>query len=210
MTETHPWWETAVAYEIFPKSFQDSNGDGVGDLQGIIKRLPYLAELGIDLIWICPVYPSPGDDNGYDISNYQGIQREYGSMEDFDQLLEKAHCLGIRVIMDLVVNHTSFLHTWFIEARSSKDNPKRDWYIWRDSRAGKEPNNWESIFGGSAWEYDEKTKQYFLHTFGKTMPDINWENDDVKKAVYDMICWWLNKGIDGFRIDAVTHIHKPD
>jgi alpha-glucosidase len=210
MTETHPWWETAVAYEIFPKSFQDSNGDGVGDLQGIIKRLPYLAELGIDLIWICPVYPSPGDDNGYDISNYQGIQREYGSMEDFDQLLEKAHCLGIRVIMDLVVNHTSFLHTWFIEARSSKDNPKRDWYIWRDSRDGKEPNNWESIFGGSAWEYDEKTKQYFLHTFGKTMPDINWENDDVKKAVYDMICWWLNKGIDGFRIDAVTHIHKPD
>ncbi len=210
ITETYAWWEKAVAYQIYPRSFQDTNGDGVGDLRGIIKRLPYLAELGIDLIWICPIYPSPNDDNGYDISDYQGIQKEYGTMEDFDELLEKAHTLDIRVIMDLVVNHTSSLHSWFIESRSSKDNPKRDWYIWRDPRDGEEPNNWESIFGGSAWEYDENTKQYFLHTFGKTMPDINWENSEVRKAVYDMICWWLEKGIDGFRVDAITHIHKPD
>lgn len=205
-----PWWESAVAYQIYPRSFQDSNGDGIGDLQGIIKRLPYLADLGIDLIWICPIYPSPNDDNGYDISDYQGIQKEYGTMEDFEELLHKAHKLNIRVIMDLVINHTSADHPWFIEARSSKDNPKRDWYIWRDGKDNKEPNNWESIFGGSAWEYDEKTKQYFLHVFGKTMPDINWENNQVKKALFDMICWWLDKGIDGFRVDAISHICKPD
>lgn len=210
MTQTHAWWERAVAYQIYPRSFQDSNGDGIGDLQGIIRRLSYLAELGIDLIWICPIYPSPNDDNGYDISDYQDIQREYGTMKDFDELLEKAHNHGIRVILDLVVNHTSSAHSWFVESRSSKDSHKRDWYIWRDSRNGAEPSNWESIFGGSAWEYDENTKQYFLHTFGRTMPDINWENSGVKKAVYDMICWWLDKGIDGFRVDAITHIHKPD
>lgn len=206
----HPWWESAVAYQIYPRSFQDSNGDGVGDLQGIIMRLPYLYELGIDLIWICPIYPSPNDDNGYDISDYQEIQKEYGAMEDFEELLNKAHELGIKVIMDLVVNHTSASHPWFIESRSSKENPKRDWYIWSDGVAENEPNNWESIFGGSAWEYDEMTKQYFLHVFGKTMPDINWENAEVKKAVFDMICWWLDKGIDGFRVDAISHIKKPD
>lgn len=204
------WWENAVAYQIYPRSFQDSNGDGVGDLQGIIKRLPYLSDLGVDLIWICPIYPSPNDDNGYDISDYQDIQAEYGSMEDFEELLHKAHALNIRVIMDLVVNHTSAKHPWFIESRSSIDNPKRDWYIWKDGRNGEEPNNWESIFGGSAWEFDEKTNQYFLHVFGKTMPDINWENAQVKKAVFDMICWWLDKGIDGFRVDAISHIKKPD
>lgn len=209
-TSTQAWWEKAVAYQIYPRSFQDSNGDGIGDLQGIIKRLPYLADLGIDLIWICPIYPSPNDDNGYDISDYQNIQKEYGNMADFDALLEKAHGHGIRVIMDLVINHTSSFHAWFIESRSSKDNPKRDWYLWRDPRDEEEPNNWESIFGGSAWEYDENTKQYFLHTFGKTMPDINWGNTGVKQAIYDMICWWLDKGIDGFRVDAITHIHKPD
>lgn len=204
------WWESAVAYQIYPKSFQDSNGDGIGDLRGIINRLPYLSSLGIDLIWICPIYPSPNDDNGYDISDYMGIQKEFGTMEDFDDLLDKAHKLNIRVIMDLVINHTSTDHPWFIESRSSKDNPKRDWYIWKDAKDGKEPNNWESIFGGSAWEYDEKTEQYFLHVFGRTMPDINWENEEVKKALYDMICYWLDKGIDGFRVDAISHISKPD
>ncbi|MFV0344099.1 MAG: glycoside hydrolase family 13 protein [Anaerocolumna sp.] len=208
--QMNPWWESAVAYQIYPRSFQDSNGDGVGDLQGIIKRLSYLAELGVDLIWICPIYPSPNDDNGYDISDYQNIQKEYGTMEDFDELLHKAHEKNIRVIMDLVVNHTSSKHPWFIESKSSKDNPKRDWYMWRDGKGAEEPNNWESIFGGSTWEYDKETNQYFLHVFGKTMPDINWENDQVKKAVFDMICWWLDKGIDGFRIDAISHIKKPD
>lgn len=208
--QSNPWWESAVAYQVYPKSFQDSDGDGIGDLKGIIKKLPYLDQLGIDLIWICPVYPSPNDDNGYDISNYQDIQKEFGSMEDFEELLHKAHELNIRVIMDLVINHTSAGHPWFIESRSSKDNPKRDWYIWRDGKDGEEPNNWESIFGGSAWEYDEKTKQYFLHVFGKTMPDINWENEQVKEALFDMICWWLDKGIDGFRIDAISHICKPN
>lgn len=208
--QSHHWWESAVAYQIYPRSFQDSNGDGVGDLQGIISRLPYLSGLGIDLIWICPVYPSPNDDNGYDICDYQDIQKEYGTMEDFDELLHKAHELNIRVIMDLVVNHTSASHPWFIESKSSKDSPIRDWYIWRDAKDGIEPNNWESIFGGSAWEFDEKTNQYFLHVFGKTMPDINWENDGVKKAIFDMICWWLDKGIDGFRVDAISHICKPD
>lgn len=206
----HPWWESVAAYQIYPRSFQDSNGDGIGDLQGIISRLPYLSELGIDLIWICPIYPSPNDDNGYDISDYQHIQREYGTMEDFEELLHKAHERGIRVIMDLVVNHTSSSHPWFIESRSSKENPKRDWYIWKDGKNNVEPNNWESIFGGSAWEYDEKSGQYFLHVFGKTMPDINWENTQVKKAIFDMICWWLDKGIDGFRVDAISHIKKPD
>ncbi|ABX42702.1 glycoside hydrolase family 13 protein [Lachnoclostridium phytofermentans] len=206
----HPWWESAAAYQIYPRSFMDSNGDGVGDLQGIISRLPYLSELGFDLIWICPIYPSPNDDNGYDISDYQNIQKEYGTMEDFEELLHKAHERGIRVIMDLVVNHTSSSHPWFIESRSSKDNPKRDWYIWKDGKDNVEPNNWESIFGGSTWEYDEKSGQYFLHVFGKTMPDINWENTQVKKAIFDMICWWLDKGIDGFRVDAISHIKKPD
>ncbi|MDF2801687.1 MAG: alpha amylase catalytic region [Anaerocolumna sp.] len=208
--QSHHWWESAVAYQIYPRSFQDSNGDGVGDLRGIINRLPYLSNLGIDLIWICPIYPSPNDDNGYDISDYQDIQKEYGTMEDFDELLHKAHTLNIRVIMDLVVNHTSAAHPWFIESKSSRENEKRDWYIWRDGNKGEEPNNWESIFGGSAWELDEKTNQYFLHVFGKTMPDINWENEGVKKAVFDMICWWLDKGIDGFRVDAISHICKPD
>ncbi|HHX17563.1 MAG TPA: alpha-glucosidase [Clostridium sp.] len=205
-----PWWESAAAYQIYPRSFKDSNGDGVGDLQGIISKLPYLSELGIDLIWICPIYTSPNDDNGYDISDYQNIQREYGTMEDFEELLHKAHERGIRVIMDLVINHTSSSHPWFIESRSSIHNSKRDWYIWKDGKDNKEPNNWESIFGGSAWEYDEKTGQYFLHVFGKTMPDINWENTQVKRAIFDMICWWLDKGIDGFRVDAISHIKKPD
>lgn len=211
MTEkARKWWEKSVAYQIYPISFQDSNGDGFGDLQGIIQHLPYLQNLGVDLIWISPIYDSPKDDNGYDISDYQKIDPQYGTMADFDELLQKAHALGMKVIMDLVINHTSDRHQWFIESRSSKNNPKRDWYIWRDSKDGKEPNNWESIFGGSAWQYDEKTNQYFLHVFGKTMPDINWENSEVKHELFQMIQWWLDKGIDGFRVDAITHIHKPD
>lgn len=202
------WWKEAVGYQIYPRSFQDSNGDGIGDLRGIIQRLDYIKGLGIDVIWICPMYKSPNDDNGYDISDYQDIMEDFGTMEDFDQLLSKVHSLGMKLIIDLVPNHTSDEHSWFIESRSSKDNPKRDWYIWRDGMNDQEPNNWESIFGGSAWEYDEKTNQYFLHLFSKKQPDINWENKDARDALYGMVNWWLDKGIDGFRIDAISHIKK--
>jgi len=204
------WWKEVVAYQIYPRSFMDSNGDGIGDLQGIISKLDYIKDLGIDVIWICPMYKSPNDDNGYDISNYKDIMDEFGSMKDFDELLREVHKRGMRLIIDLVVNHTSDEHGWFLESRSSKDNSKRDWYIWRDSKAGKEPNNWESIFGDSAWEYDENTKQYFLHLFSKKQPDLNWENGEMRKAVYEMINWWLDKGIDGFRIDAISHIKKEE
>jgi alpha-glucosidase len=202
------WWKEAVGYQIYPRSFQDSNGDGIGDLKGIIQRLDYIKGLGIDVIWICPMYKSPNDDNGYDISDYQDIMEDFGTMKDFDQLLSEVHNLGMKLIIDLVPNHTSDEHSWFIESRSSKDNPKRDWYIWRDGMNGAEPNNWESIFGGSAWEYDEKTNQYFLHLFSKKQPDINWENKDARDALYGMVNWWLDKGIDGFRIDAISHIKK--
>ncbi|MBB5172354.1 glycoside hydrolase family 13 protein [Texcoconibacillus texcoconensis] len=202
------WWKEAVGYQIYPRSFQDSNGDGIGDLRGVIDRLDYLEDLGIDFVWICPMYKSPLDDNGYDISDYQDILEDFGTMEDFDELLDKMHQRGMRLIIDLVLNHTSDEHPWFIESRSSKDNPKRDWYIWRDGKNGAEPNNWESIFGGSAWEYDEKTDQYFLHVFSRRQPDLNWENADVRHALYDMVNWWLEKGVDGFRIDAISHIKK--
>ncbi|MGP7816373.1 glycoside hydrolase family 13 protein [Niallia sp. 01092] len=208
--ETQKWWKEAVAYQIYPRSFMDSNGDGIGDLQGIISKLDYLKELGIDCIWICPMYKSPNDDNGYDISDYQDIMPDFGTMEDFDQLLNEVHQRGMKLIIDLVINHTSDEHPWFIESRSSKENAKRDWYIWRDGKNGKEPNNWESIFGGSAWKYDEKTEQYFLHIFSKKQPDLNWENEEVRKALYTMINWWLDKGIDGFRVDAISHIKKED
>lgn len=202
------WWKEAVGYQIYPKSFQDSNGDGIGDLPGVIERLDYLKDLGIDFIWICPMYKSPLDDNGYDISDYQDILDDFGTMADFNRLLEGVHERGMKLIIDLVPNHTSDEHPWFIESRSSKTSPKRDWYIWQDPVDGKEPNNWESIFGGSAWEYDEITKQYFLHVFSKRQPDLNWENPDVRNALYDMINWWLEKGVDGFRIDALSHIKK--
>ncbi|WP_413295012.1 glycoside hydrolase family 13 protein [Bdellovibrio sp. HCB185ZH] len=202
------WWKESVVYQVYPRSFKDSNGDGIGDLQGLISKLDYLKHLGIDVIWICPMFKSPMDDNGYDISDYQAIHDEFGTMEDFDQLLKGCHDRGIRLILDLVVNHTSDEHPWFIESRSSKDNPKRDWYIWRDGKDGKEPNNWESIFSGSAWKYDEKTAQWFMHVFSARQPDLNWENHDMRKAVYEMICWWLDRGIDGFRIDAFTHTRK--
>ncbi|MFE8703080.1 alpha-glucosidase [Cytobacillus sp. FJAT-54145] len=204
------WWKEAVAYQVYPRSFMDSNGDGIGDLQGIISKLDYLKDLGIDVIWICPMYKSPNDDNGYDISDYQDIAQDFGTMEDFDQLLAETHKRGMKLIIDLVINHTSDEHPWFIESRESKESEKRDWYIWRDEKDGKEPNNWESIFGGSAWEYDEKTDQYFLHIFSRRQPDLNWENKDVRYALYDMINWWLDKGIDGFRVDAISHIKKEE
>lgn len=186
----------------------DSNGDGIGDLQGIISRLPYLYDLGIKVIWICPIYKSPNDDNGYDISDYQDIMEDFGSMEDFDQLLHEVHARGMRLILDLVINHTSDEHPWFIEARSSIDHPKRDYYIWSDSRDGAEPNNWESIFSGPAWELDPITGQYFMHVFSTRQPDLNWENPEVRRELYDMVNWWLDKGIDGFRVDAISHIKK--
>ncbi|MGF9966365.1 glycoside hydrolase family 13 protein [Bacillus rhizoplanae] len=204
------WWKEAVAYQIYPRSFMDSNGDGIGDLQGIISKLDYLKELGIDVIWICPMYKSPNDDNGYDISDYQAIMAEFGTMADFDQLLVEVHKRGMKLIIDLVINHTSDEHPWFIESRSSKDNPKRDWYIWRDGKNGKEPNNWESIFNGSAWEYDEVTDQYYLHLFSRKQPDLNWENEEVRAALYNTVNWWLDKGIDGFRVDAISHIKKEE
>ncbi|MFX0560760.1 alpha-glucosidase [Tepidibacillus infernus] len=205
---TKAWWKEAVVYQIYPRSFMDSNGDGIGDLNGVLSKLDYLQQLGIDVIWLCPIYKSPNDDNGYDISDYQDIMNEFGTMEDFDKLLEEVHQRGMKLILDLVINHTSDEHQWFIESRSSKDHPKRDWYIWRDGKDGKEPNNWESIFSGSAWKYDEKTDQYFMHIFSERQPDLNWENPEVRNALYEMVNWWLEKGIDGFRIDAISHIKK--
>jgi alpha-glucosidase len=202
------WWKEAVAYQIYPRSFMDANGDGIGDLRGILTKLDYLKELGIDVIWICPTYKSPNDDNGYDISDYQAMAEEYGTMEDFDELLREVHARGMKLILDLVLNHTSDEHPWFIEARSSRDNPKRDYYIWADPRNDSEPNNWESIFGGPAWQFDPLTGQYFMHIFSTRQPDLNWENSEVRRELYDMVRWWLDKGIDGFRVDAISHIKK--
>lgn len=209
-----PWWKQAAAYQIYPRSFFDTNDDGIGDIQGIIEKLDYLCELGIDLIWICPFYQSPNDDNGYDISDYQAIHPDFGTLTDVDELISQAHQRGIRVIIDLVINHTSDEHPWFIESRQDKQSPKRDWYIWRDGSAPssekptQDPNNWESIFHGSAWEFEPKTEQYYLHLFSKKQPDLNWENPEVKQALFDMIHWWVNRGIDGFRVDAISHIQK--
>ncbi|MBM7703270.1 glycoside hydrolase family 13 protein [Metabacillus iocasae] len=202
------WWKEAVAYQIYPRSFMDSNGDGIGDIQGVISKLDYLKDLGIDVIWICPIYQSPNDDNGYDISDYQDIMNDFGTMDDFDQLLEEVHARGMKLIMDLVINHTSDEHPWFIESRSSKENPYRDYYIWHEGKDGQEPNNWESIFSGSAWELDEETKEYYLHVFSRKQPDLNWENPKVREELYNMVNWWLDKGIDGFRVDAISHIKK--
>ena len=204
------WWKEAVAYQIYPRSFMDSNGDGIGDLKGIIQKLDYLKDLGIDVLWISPFYKSPNDDCGYDIRDYCNIMDEFGTMADFDLLLSEVHKRGMKLIADLVINHTSDEHPWFIESRSSLDNPKRDWYIWRDGKDGAEPNNWESIFSGSAWEYDDETKQYYMHLFSKKQPDLNWENEEVRQALYDMVNWWLDKGIDGFRVDAISHIKKEE
>ncbi|MDP0493000.1 MAG: alpha-glucosidase [Fusobacterium sp. JB021] len=204
------WWKELTGYQIYPRSFKDSNGDGIGDLGGVIEKLDYLKELGIDLIWICPFYKSPNDDNGYDISDYQDISKEFGNMKDVDKLLVETHKRGMKLIIDLVINHTSDEHPWFIESRENKNNPKRDWYIWKEGKKGKEPNNWESIFKGSAWELDKKTKEYYLHLFSKKQPDLNWENKEMRQAIYKMINWWLDKGIDGFRVDAISHIKKED
>ncbi len=205
------WWHSSVVYQIYPRSFNDSNGDGIGDLKGIIEKLDYLKELGIDVIWLSPVYKSPNDDNGYDISDYYDIMDEFGTMEDMDNLLKEAKDRGIKIVMDLVVNHTSDEHKWFIEAKKSKDNEYRDYYIWRDPVDGAEPNGLESCFSGSAWEYDENTKQYYLHLFSKKQPDLNWENEKVRRAVYDMMNYWVDKGIGGFRMDVIDLIGKvPD
>lgn len=202
------WWKESVVYQVYPRSFCDSNGDGIGDLNGIRSKLDYLKELGINVIWMSPVYKSPNDDNGYDISDYQDIMDEFGTMEDFDALLSAAHERDIKIVMDLVVNHTSDEHQWFMESRSSRDNDKRDFYIWREAVDGHEPNNWGSCFSGSAWEWDETTGMYYLHCFSKKQPDLNWENPRVRDAVFDMMTWWCEKGIDGFRMDVISMISK--
>ncbi len=202
------WWQRAVVYQIYPKSFQDSNGDGIGDIPGITSRLPYLAKLGIDVIWLSPVYESPMDDNGYDISDYRAIWPGFGTMEDFEVMLATAHDLGIKIVMDLVVNHSSDEHEWFKQSRSSRDNPYRDYYYWRDAVDGHEPSNMGGVFGGSIWEWDEGTQQYYLHMFSKKQPDLNWENPRVRDEVFDMMDWWLAKGVDGFRMDVIGLIAK--
>ena len=203
------WWKEAVVYQIYPRSFMDSNGDGVGDLKGITSKLDYLKELGVDVIWMSPIYQSPNDDNGYDISDYQAIMKEFGTMEDFDELLCEAHKRGLKIVMDLVVNHTSDEHYWFVESRKAEKNPYSDYYIWRDGKPdGSEPNNWGSCFGGSAWQYDEGRGQYYLHLFSKKQPDLNWDNPKVREEVFRMMTWWCEKGIDGFRMDVISMISK--
>ncbi|MFS0637871.1 alpha-glucosidase [Mesobacillus foraminis] len=204
------WWKESVVYQIYPRSFMDSNGDGIGDIRGIISKLDYLKDLGVDVVWLSPVYKSPNDDNGYDISDYQNIMDEFGTMEDLDELLKQLHERGMKLMMDLVVNHSSDEHQWFVEARKSKDNPYRDYYIWRPGKDGREPNNWTSFFSGSAWEYDEVTGEYYLHLFSKKQPDLNWENPELRKEIYDMMKWWLDKGIDGFRMDVINLISKAE
>ena len=214
--EGRQWWKEAVVYQVYPRSFNDANGDGIGDLKGITEKLPYLAKLGINVIWLSPVFDSPNVDNGYDISDYFAIMSDFGTMEDFDEVLETAHKHGIKILMDLVANHTSDEHPWFKESRSSKDNPYRDYYIWKDPKGFDEdgnpipPNNWASEFGGPAWEWDEATGQFYLHIFFKEQPDLNWENEKVRENLYSMVRWWLDKGVDGFRLDAINIISKPE
>jgi oligo-1,6-glucosidase len=209
------WWKSAVVYQIYPRSFADSDGDGIGDLPGIVGKLDYLARLGVDVLWLSPVYPSPQDDNGYDISDYRDIDPVFGSLADLDKLIDGAHERGMKLVMDLVVNHTSDEHPWFTESRSGKDSPKRDWYWWRPARPGTEPgtpgaepNNWGSVFSGPAWEYDEASGEYYLHLFSRKQPDLNWENPQVRQAVYEMMRWWLERGVDGFRMDVIDLISK--
>lgn len=210
------WWKEAVVYQVWPRSFQDSDGDGIGDIPGITSRIPYLSQLGINVIWLSPVFGSPNDDMGYDISDYYSIMDEFGTMADFDELLETAHNHGIKILMDMVANHTSDEHEWFVQSRASTDNPYRDFYYWRDSSGVDDqgnplpPNNWGSEFGGRAWEYDENTDQWYMHIFSKKQPDLNWENPKVREAIYEMTRWWLDKGIDGFRLDAINIISKPE
>ncbi|MBO1686617.1 MULTISPECIES: alpha-glucosidase [Clostridium] len=202
------WWKECVVYQIYPRSFKDSNGDGIGDLKGIIEKLDYLNYLGIDVIWLSPVYKSPNDDNGYDISDYQNIMDEFGTMKDFDELLRECHKRNIKIMMDLVVNHTSDEHSWFMESKKSKDNEYRDYYVWKEGTNGQPPNNWGSVFSGPAWQYDEETQMYYLHLFSKKQPDLNWENPKLRNEIYSMMKWWLDKGVDGFRMDVINFISK--
>jgi oligo-1,6-glucosidase len=203
------WWKKAVVYQIYPRSFCDSNGDGIGDINGITSKLDYLKKLGVDVIWISPVYKSPMFDNGYDISDYTAINPEFGTMADFDRLLKEAHNLGLKIVMDMAANHTSDQHPWFTESKSNRENPKRDFYIWRDGKNGGPPNNWQAWFGGPAWSFDKTTGQYFLNIFSPYQPDLNWENPALRAAIYEIMRWWLDKGIDGFRMDAIGFISKP-
>jgi oligo-1,6-glucosidase len=202
------WWKKSIVYQIYPRSFYDSNGDGIGDLQGIIQKLDYLKELGVDVIWLSPIYDSPNDDNGYDIRDYYQIMKEFGTMEDLDHFLDAAHQRGLKIIMDLVVNHTSDEHSWFVESKKGLDNPYRDYYVWKPGKNGREPNNWGSIFSGPAWDYDENTNEYYLHLFSKKQPDLNWENPALRNEIYTMMKFWLDKGIDGFRMDVINFISK--
>ena len=207
--ETHNcWWKERVFYEIYPRSFQDSNGDGIGDLRGIISRLDYLQWLGVGAVWLCPIYDSPNADMGYDIRNYESVMAEFGTMEDFDELVTQLHRRDIRLVMELVVNHTSDEHPWFLEARTAKDSPYRDYYIWRDGKDGREPNNWASFFTPSAWTYDETTAQWYLHLFSEKQPDLNWENPELRQEIYGMMNRWLDRGVDGFRMDVISLLAK--
>ncbi len=211
MYKDYLWWHKGVVYQIYPRSFKDSDGDGVGDLRGIIEKLDYLKDLGVDAVWVSPIFPSPMADFGYDVSDYTGIHPLFGDMDDFDDLLKAVHQRGMKLILDLVPNHSSDQHPWFLESRSSKDNPKRDWYIWKDPQPdGQPPNNWLSVFGGSGWEYDEKTGQYYYHAFLKEQPDLNWRNPEVQKAMLDVMRFWLEKGVDGFRVDVMWHMIKDE
>ncbi len=203
-----PWWQQSVVYQVYPRSFADSNGDGIGDLRGILGKLDYLRDLGVDVVWLSPIYRSPNDDNGYDISDYQAIMPEFGTLADFDELLDQMHRRGLKLVMDLVVNHTSDEHPWFVQSRQSRDNPYRDYYIWRPPKDGREPNNWASHFRGSAWQYDAATGEYYLHLFSRKQPDLNWENPQVRAEVYRMMHWWLARGIDGFRMDVINMLSK--
>ncbi|WP_374164757.1 alpha-amylase family glycosyl hydrolase [Arcticibacter sp. MXS-1] len=209
--EKYLWWQTGIIYQIYPRSFQDSNGDGIGDLRGVAQRLDYLHDLGVTAVWLSPIYPSPMADFGYDISDYTGIHPLFGSMADFDMLLREVHSRGMKLILDLVPNHTSHQHPWFVESRSSRHNPKRNWYIWKDAGPeGEAPNNWLSVFGGSAWEWDELTRQYYYHGFLKEQPDLNWRNPEVQAAMLEVMRFWLNKGVDGFRVDVIWHMIKDE
>src|SRR6201991_5298590 len=201
---SRPWWTSAVVYQIYPRSFADSDGDGIGDLGGIAGRLDYLAALGVDVLWLSPIYPSPQDDNGYDISDYQDVDPVFGTLADLDDLLAAVHARGMRLIMDLVVNHSSDEHPWFAESRSSRESPKRDWYWWRTEPA----NDWRSFFSGTVWERDDATGEYYLHLFSRKQPDLNWENPEVRQAVYAMMNWWLDRGVDGFRMDVINMLSK--
>jgi alpha-glucosidase len=208
-TMNAPWWRTAAIYQIYPRSFQDSNDDGTGDLRGITRRLEYLAHLGVDAIWLSPIYSSPMADFGYDVADYRTIDPRFGTLADFDELLTRSHAFGIKVILDLVPNHTSDQHPWFVESRASRENPRRDWYIWRDAAPdGGAPNNWISDFGGPAWQWDATTRQYYYHAFLKEQPDLNWRNQLVRQAIYDVMRFWFDRGVDGFRIDVFWHLIK--